>query len=42
MERIQVNRFSFRRKGSARIKEKEQKAQENQLDFDFERMSYLR
>ncbi len=37
MERIQVTRFSFRRKGSSR---KEKEKDENA--FDFEKMTYLR
>ena len=37
MERIQVTRFSFRRKGSAR---KEKEKEENA--FDYETMTYLR
>ena len=39
MERIQVNRFSFRRKNSSRNKNKER---EQLVDYDYERMSYLR
>ncbi|ELU17606.1 hypothetical protein CAPTEDRAFT_207919 [Capitella teleta] len=38
MERIQVNRFSFRRKNSSRNKNKER---EQLVDYDYERMSYL-
>ena len=41
MERIQVTRFSFRRKGSHRNKNKERE-QSELLDYDYERMTYLR
>jgi len=40
MDRIQVTRFSFRRKGSHRQKHKEREAAEAN-DFDYERMTYL-
>ena len=40
MERIQVTRFSFRRKGSNR--EKKEKDRDAIEGYDFEEMSYLR
>lgn len=40
MEKIQVTRFSFRRKGSNRTKEKKEELLEQQK-FDFDRLSYI-
>ena len=39
MDRIQVNRFSFRRKGSNRNKDKDK---EKEASYDYDKMTYLR